>query len=62
MSTRKNLADPRVGFTAAERAWLDEARSRWQPFTESQVSTLRRVLGPIEAEHHASKRSGGKAA
>lgn len=37
-------ATSREGFTAAECAWLDQAKARWQPLTEPQASLLRRTL------------------
>lgn len=35
----------RGGFSAAERAWLDDVKSRWQPLTEPQAAMVRRHFG-----------------
>jgi hypothetical protein len=42
-------------WTDAELAWLEEAKSRWQPLTEPQAAVVRRHLG-------SSVRSHGRAA
>ncbi|OMC00347.1 hypothetical protein A5733_04345 [Mycobacterium sp. NS-7484] len=36
----------RTGFTAAECAWLDQARRGWVPLSEKQARVVRHALRP----------------
>lgn len=40
------MSAQKEGLTAAERAWLDEVKTRWQPLTEPQAAMVRRYFGP----------------